>query len=224
MIWWILLKTVSSWWQYQNMWLFLVSDSWSFRRAHLKECFETLKKNVPNVDEKKTSNLSVLRSALRYIQVEFEYILPALLLHAGVVRQYFGHFSLLVFHDFVLIFFLVFSWWVQLWEQHRLWSSVIDRQCLLCWLLSRIVLDCLLWLWYGICQTPVNQPERISRWISLMFYESAQFRAPLIRNKSHLEVGMHIAASCILLPSILPFQACSKAKYSPFLQVEYYFY
>ncbi|XP_061558217.1 max-binding protein MNT-like isoform X1 [Phycodurus eques] len=38
------------------------------RRAHLKECFETLKKNVPNVDDKKTSNLSVLRSALRYIQ------------------------------------------------------------------------------------------------------------------------------------------------------------
>ncbi|XP_067232151.1 MAX network transcriptional repressor b isoform X2 [Chanodichthys erythropterus] len=37
-------------------------------RAHLKECFETLKRNVPNVDEKKTSNLSVLRSALRYIQ------------------------------------------------------------------------------------------------------------------------------------------------------------
>ncbi|XP_076025050.1 MAX network transcriptional repressor b [Genypterus blacodes] len=38
------------------------------RRAHLKECFETLKKNVPNIDVKKTSNLSVLRSALRYIQ------------------------------------------------------------------------------------------------------------------------------------------------------------
>ncbi|XP_078278216.1 max-binding protein MNT [Rhinoraja longicauda] len=38
------------------------------RRAHLKECFETLKKNIPNLDEKKTSNLSVLRSALRYIQ------------------------------------------------------------------------------------------------------------------------------------------------------------
>ncbi|XP_036380674.1 max-binding protein MNT-like [Megalops cyprinoides] len=38
------------------------------RRAHLKECFETLKRNIPNVDEKKTSNLSVLRSALRYIQ------------------------------------------------------------------------------------------------------------------------------------------------------------
>ncbi|KAG5844753.1 hypothetical protein ANANG_G00165900 [Anguilla anguilla] len=38
------------------------------RRAHLKECFETLKRNIPHVDEKKTSNLSVLRSALRYIQ------------------------------------------------------------------------------------------------------------------------------------------------------------
>lgn len=38
------------------------------RRAHLKECFETLKKNIPNIEEKKTSNLSVLRSALRYIQ------------------------------------------------------------------------------------------------------------------------------------------------------------
>ncbi|CAB1347882.1 unnamed protein product, partial [Coregonus sp. 'balchen'] len=41
----------------------------SLRRAHLKECFDTLKKNIPNADEKKTSNLSVLRSALRYIQV-----------------------------------------------------------------------------------------------------------------------------------------------------------
>ncbi|CAF94532.1 unnamed protein product, partial [Tetraodon nigroviridis] len=40
------------------------------RRAHLKECFETLKKNIPNIEEKKTSNLSVLRSALRYIQGE----------------------------------------------------------------------------------------------------------------------------------------------------------
>ncbi|KAJ3589743.1 hypothetical protein NHX12_010586 [Muraenolepis orangiensis] len=38
------------------------------RRAHLKECFDTLKKNVPCVDDKKTSNLSVLRGALRYIQ------------------------------------------------------------------------------------------------------------------------------------------------------------
>lgn len=48
-----------------------------FRRAHLKECFETLKKNVPNVDEKKTSNLSVLRSALRYIQVHLRHIFSA---------------------------------------------------------------------------------------------------------------------------------------------------
>ncbi|KAJ7995647.1 hypothetical protein DPEC_G00246750 [Dallia pectoralis] len=38
------------------------------RRAHLKECFDSLKKNIPNADEKKSSNLSVLRSALRYIQ------------------------------------------------------------------------------------------------------------------------------------------------------------
>uniref|UniRef100_A0A2K6N6T4 Max-binding protein MNT n=1 Tax=Rhinopithecus bieti TaxID=61621 RepID=A0A2K6N6T4_RHIBE len=38
------------------------------QRAHLKECFETLKRNIPNVDDKKTSNLSVLRTALRYIQ------------------------------------------------------------------------------------------------------------------------------------------------------------
>ncbi|GAA6089364.1 MAX network transcriptional repressor b isoform X1 [Tachysurus ichikawai] len=46
------------------------------RRAHLKECFETLKRNVPNVDEKKTSNLSVLRSALRYIQVRTQFLKP----------------------------------------------------------------------------------------------------------------------------------------------------
>lgn len=40
------------------------------RRAHLKECFELLKKQVPAaVDEKKTSNLSILHSAIRYIQV-----------------------------------------------------------------------------------------------------------------------------------------------------------
>lgn len=42
------------------------------RRAHLKECFELLKKQVPaSQDEKKTSNLSILRSAIRYIQVCF---------------------------------------------------------------------------------------------------------------------------------------------------------
>ncbi|XP_022255536.1 flocculation protein FLO11-like [Limulus polyphemus] len=39
------------------------------RRAHLKECFETLKKQLPNIDERKISNLSILRGALRYIQI-----------------------------------------------------------------------------------------------------------------------------------------------------------
>ncbi|XP_023312467.1 max-binding protein MNT-like, partial [Anoplophora glabripennis] len=39
------------------------------RRAHLKECFDILKKQLPSTqDEKKTSNLSILHSALRYIQ------------------------------------------------------------------------------------------------------------------------------------------------------------
>ncbi|KAF2885448.1 hypothetical protein ILUMI_20728 [Ignelater luminosus] len=39
------------------------------RRAHLKECFDVLKKQLPSqVDEKKTSNLSILHSALLYIQ------------------------------------------------------------------------------------------------------------------------------------------------------------
>ncbi|CAH0549359.1 unnamed protein product [Brassicogethes aeneus] len=39
------------------------------RRAHLKECFDVLKKQLPqNQDEKKTSNLSILHHALRYIQ------------------------------------------------------------------------------------------------------------------------------------------------------------
>ncbi|XP_054748809.2 max-binding protein MNT-like [Lytechinus pictus] len=41
------------------------------RRAHLKECFENLRKAVPNMEDKKakTSNLSILRGALRFIQV-----------------------------------------------------------------------------------------------------------------------------------------------------------
>ncbi|CAG9772721.1 unnamed protein product [Ceutorhynchus assimilis] len=40
------------------------------RRAHLKECFDILKKQLPaNGDEKKTSNLSILHSALKYIQI-----------------------------------------------------------------------------------------------------------------------------------------------------------
>ncbi|KAI5635709.1 helix-loop-helix DNA-binding domain-containing protein [Phthorimaea operculella] len=40
------------------------------RRAHLKECFELLKRQLPaTLDDKKTSNLSILGSAIRYIQV-----------------------------------------------------------------------------------------------------------------------------------------------------------
>ncbi|XP_055635541.1 uncharacterized protein LOC129775188 isoform X2 [Toxorhynchites rutilus septentrionalis] len=40
------------------------------RRAHLKECFEQLKKQlILQPDEKKTSNLSILHAAIRYIQL-----------------------------------------------------------------------------------------------------------------------------------------------------------
>ncbi|XP_051160365.1 uncharacterized protein LOC127280968 isoform X3 [Leptopilina boulardi] len=38
------------------------------RRAHLKECFEMLKKQLPSQDEKKSSNLSILHAAIRHIQ------------------------------------------------------------------------------------------------------------------------------------------------------------
>lgn len=38
------------------------------RRAHLKECFDFLKKNIPNLEDRRTSNLGILRSSLRYIQ------------------------------------------------------------------------------------------------------------------------------------------------------------
>ncbi|CAD6236137.1 GSCOCG00008067001-RA-CDS, partial [Cotesia congregata] len=41
------------------------------RRAHLKECFELLKKQLPAQDEKKSSNLSILHAANRHIQVIF---------------------------------------------------------------------------------------------------------------------------------------------------------
>ena len=44
------------------------------RRAHLKECFELLKRQLPvSQDEKKSSNLSILHSALRYIQVTLDF-------------------------------------------------------------------------------------------------------------------------------------------------------
>lgn len=39
------------------------------RRAHLKECFEILKKQLPSQDEKKSSNLSILHAANKFIQV-----------------------------------------------------------------------------------------------------------------------------------------------------------
>lgn len=42
------------------------------RRAHLKECFETLRLQLPSsTDDKKSSNLSILDSAIKYIQVCF---------------------------------------------------------------------------------------------------------------------------------------------------------
>lgn len=94
-----------------------------FRRAHLKECFETLKKNVPNVDEKKTSNLSVLRSALRYIQVRFSAFqtncTPSC---TGLVRTHLSP---------------ILNW--------------VQAQC--SWYNACFVLVNILWLWYGINQT-----------------------------------------------------------------------
>ncbi|XP_076249829.1 uncharacterized protein LOC143189073 isoform X3 [Calliopsis andreniformis] len=38
------------------------------RRAHLKECFELLKRQLPSQDEKKSSNLSILHAAIKCIQ------------------------------------------------------------------------------------------------------------------------------------------------------------
>lgn len=38
------------------------------RRAHLKECFDYLKKQIPTLEDKRTSNLGILRGSLRYIQ------------------------------------------------------------------------------------------------------------------------------------------------------------
>lgn len=45
------------------------------RRAHLKECFELLKSQVPAIqDEKKPSNLTILRTAIRYVQVSISMV------------------------------------------------------------------------------------------------------------------------------------------------------
>ena len=41
-----------------------------YRRAHLKECFDYLRKQLPNLtDLRKVPNLTVLKSAYKYIQV-----------------------------------------------------------------------------------------------------------------------------------------------------------
>ncbi|XP_043793143.1 max-binding protein MNT-like isoform X1 [Apis laboriosa] len=39
------------------------------RRAHLKECFELLKRQLPSQEEKKSSNLSILHAAIRHIHM-----------------------------------------------------------------------------------------------------------------------------------------------------------
>lgn len=45
------------------------------RRAHLKECFEQLKRQLPQMqDEKKTSNLLILSNAGKHISVNFSFV------------------------------------------------------------------------------------------------------------------------------------------------------
>jgi MAX-binding protein len=43
----------------------------SFRRAHLKDCFDSLKAEVPRQRDRKITNLQVLNLAIKYIQVTF---------------------------------------------------------------------------------------------------------------------------------------------------------
>jgi len=42
-----------------------------FRRAHLKDCFDSLKAEVPCQRDRKITNLQVLNLAIKYIQVKF---------------------------------------------------------------------------------------------------------------------------------------------------------
>ncbi len=42
-----------------------------FRRAHLKDCFDNLKAEVPCQRDRKITNLQVLNLAIKYIQVKF---------------------------------------------------------------------------------------------------------------------------------------------------------
>ncbi|XP_022195208.1 uncharacterized protein LOC111052759 [Nilaparvata lugens] len=65
------------------------------RRAHLKQCFELLKKHVPiSPDEKKISNLNILHSATKYIQTlrrkdrEYEYELEKLARQKIALQQH----------------------------------------------------------------------------------------------------------------------------------------
>lgn len=57
------------------------------RRAHLKECFEMLKKQLPAQDEKKSSNLSILHAAIRHIQVRQTVNLLPYVLRSLCVRR-----------------------------------------------------------------------------------------------------------------------------------------
>lgn len=50
------------------------------RRAHLRECFEFLRKQLPAIDDKKLSNLGILKSALRHIQVKMRAFISTQLL------------------------------------------------------------------------------------------------------------------------------------------------
>ena len=67
------------------------------RRAHLRECFEFLRKQLPAIDDKKLSNLGILKSALRFIQVKINLllVLPFLLLFFfwPSVQYYYVHFG-----------------------------------------------------------------------------------------------------------------------------------
>jgi hypothetical protein len=50
-----------------------------FRRAQLKECYDDLRRQLPNIsDSRKVSNLIVLRNAHKYIQVSKVLIDPFL--------------------------------------------------------------------------------------------------------------------------------------------------
>jgi len=40
-----------------------------FRRAILKDCFESLKKQIPSSEDRRSSNLDVLQMAVKYVQV-----------------------------------------------------------------------------------------------------------------------------------------------------------